>query len=266
MIIIDVRRDPSFPRHPSKQLRQRDVGELKGVCIHHVAGGDNFQAMASYHVRAKGAPGAPYTFGIDYRGRIWLFHDLDRATWSQGGRTVPDSDHDGTVERADGEGRANTYYLAIVLGGSFHSRYNDTGEQPRAAQILALSALVGVLLGDEAVLEQVGPDFPEGLPGALGHLGWRDVYGHHDFGKVACPGDAIGHVLDALNATDPRVIHHKAAEWQKALVQLGFEPGPIDGAWGMRSREALEHFQGAHELPLTGHRDPQTAARLFSLI
>ncbi len=265
MRIHDVRRDPSFPRHESKTFRRREVADLKGLCVHHVAGGDNFRAMASYHVRGKDGPGAPYTFGIDYEGGIWLFHDLDRATWSQGGRTVPDADHDGAVEWEDGLKRANTYYLAIVLGGSFHSRYNDTGEQPRAAQVLALSALLGVLLGDQAVLEQVGGDFPEELRGALGHLGWRDVYGHHDFGKVACPGDTVGTLLNALNATDPRVTHHKATEWQRALDAADCDPGPVDGRWGMRSREALERFQAKHDLPLTGHRDPQTAARLFSL-
>lgn len=41
-------------------------------------------------------------------------------------------------------------------------------------------------------------------------------------------------------------------ETQKALVRLGFDPGPIDGAMGASTRRAIRTYQQAQGLPVTG--------------
>jgi hypothetical protein len=50
--------------------------------------------------------------------------------------------------------------------------------------------------------------------------------------------------------------------YQTALQQLGFDPGPIDGIAGPRTRAAVEAFQCAEELSVDGIVGPQTRARL----
>lgn len=39
---------------------------------------------------------------------------------------------------------------------------------------------------------------------------------------------------------------------QKLLAAQGYEPGPIDGFYGPRTRAAVERFETAHGLPVTG--------------
>jgi hypothetical protein len=51
---------------------------------------------------------------------------------------------------------------------------------------------------------------------------------------------------------------------QAALLYAGFDPGPIDGVVGRRTRAALRAFQAQHGLPQTGERDGVTEARLFA--
>lgn len=49
---------------------------------------------------------------------------------------------------------------------------------------------------------------------------------------------------------------------QAALLYLGFDPGPIDGFRGRRTRSALIAFQERFSLPDTGELDPETEGRL----
>jgi peptidoglycan hydrolase-like protein with peptidoglycan-binding domain len=41
-------------------------------------------------------------------------------------------------------------------------------------------------------------------------------------------------------------------ETQKALVRLGYDPGPIDGVAGANTRAAIEAYQTANGLLVTG--------------
>lgn len=59
-------------------------------------------------------------------------------------------------------------------------------------------------------------------------------------------------------ALDPRFVR----DAQRALHDLGYEPGPIDGILGMRTRAALVRYQQAKGLPTTGWLDTETMARL----
>lgn len=49
---------------------------------------------------------------------------------------------------------------------------------------------------------------------------------------------------------------------QQALRDLGYEPGPIDGVLGPRTRTALMRYQHAEGLPATGRLDTETLVRL----
>ena len=49
---------------------------------------------------------------------------------------------------------------------------------------------------------------------------------------------------------------------QAALSAQGFDPGPADGVFGLRTREALRGWQRAHGLQATGYLDQEAAERL----
>jgi len=52
------------------------------------------------------------------------------------------------------------------------------------------------------------------------------------------------------------------AEAQRRLAQLGFDPGPADGAMGQRTANALRAFQRERGLDVTGRLDAATAEQL----
>ncbi len=49
---------------------------------------------------------------------------------------------------------------------------------------------------------------------------------------------------------------------QERLTELGYQPGPIDGLWGPRTREAVEDFQRDNRLKITGELDTRTFEKL----
>ena len=49
---------------------------------------------------------------------------------------------------------------------------------------------------------------------------------------------------------------------QQTLSRLGYDPGVADGAYGPRTRQALEAFQQAQQLPVTGVLDTPTLQAL----
>jgi curli biogenesis system outer membrane secretion channel CsgG len=53
------------------------------------------------------------------------------------------------------------------------------------------------------------------------------------------------------------------AEAQRRLAELGFDPGPADGAMGQRTANALRAYQRERGLDVTGRLDAATAAQLM---
>jgi len=51
-------------------------------------------------------------------------------------------------------------------------------------------------------------------------------------------------------------------EARRALRDLGYHPRPIDGVFGPQMRMALEKYQLAEKLPVTGQLDAETMERL----
>ena len=54
------------------------------------------------------------------------------------------------------------------------------------------------------------------------------------------------------------------ADVQRALQQAGFDPGPIDGQMGRRTRRALKSFQSANNLKPTGEVNAETWEALLA--
>jgi Putative peptidoglycan binding domain len=82
-------------------------------------------------------------------------------------------------------------------------------------------------------------------------------------GSPGGPGGACGatHAASALPAgatSQPRFIR----EAQRALEELGYRPGPIDGVVGPRTRGALVRYQRSERIPVTGYLDAETMVRL----
>lgn len=69
------------------------------------------------------------------------------------------------------------------------------------------------------------------------------------------------HALSAPPAgatAEPRFIR----EAQRALGELGFRPGPVDGVVGRKTRDALARYQRSQKIPVTGSLDTETMVRL----
>lgn len=54
------------------------------------------------------------------------------------------------------------------------------------------------------------------------------------------------------------------AALQRRLKAAGFDPGPVDGDYGPLTRKAVQRYQRAHNLPVTGHVDGGTAGHLVN--
>jgi len=51
---------------------------------------------------------------------------------------------------------------------------------------------------------------------------------------------------------------------QETLVEKGFDPGPIDGVWGAKTKSGVMKFQESEGLLASGELDEQTKKRLFA--
>jgi peptidoglycan hydrolase-like protein with peptidoglycan-binding domain len=66
----------------------------------------------------------------------------------------------------------------------------------------------------------------------------------------------------AQSGQQEAAIHEDTRQVQQALKDAGFEPGPVDGILGPRTREALRNFQTANNLQATGEVNQDTLAAL----
>ncbi|MFC3119514.1 peptidoglycan-binding protein [Jhaorihella thermophila] len=60
----------------------------------------------------------------------------------------------------------------------------------------------------------------------------------------------------------PRSDRTRVAQIQSRLTQLGYDPGPVDGVMGQRTRRAILAFQRDYGLTQSGSADAATAAAL----
>ena len=222
-------------RHETKRFSKRNLSEIKGGVFHHTAGRDNPVNTAVYHVGPNhvsetGCPALLYTFYIRMNGEIWWANDLEETTWSQGGHGSPVS---GTS--------ANTNFIAICFGGDFDS----TTHQGRNIGPTFFQLHAGLALWSHLTGENNSPEIPEELFGRL-RCPVEALYGHHMFGKPACPGTVLQTVVDSVRSYLPSTGSLDTdKDWQQALIDLGYDLGTYgaDGVWGSVSRAALTQFQ-----------------------
>lgn len=239
MNIVDVR--TSLPRHPTAKFATRRRSDIRGVVFHQALGGGDVRAIAGYHTSpechlapGKGAPGICYTFYVGTDGTVYRCHDYEVVTWSQGGGQSP-------VEGT----RGNHNFLAVCFQGDFPGE-GWAGKADPSPEQLAVAAELWHHLRLELNLEP------------------RALFGHHDFGKPACPGVKLKALIEKIR-TEPDVLApltpHTVEGWQRALVLLGASI-EVDGDWGPKSHAALVAFQSSQGMPRTGQHDPLTAAKV----
>lgn len=242
MIFKDIRTE--LPQHATKRFNQRLISGIVGGVVHHTAGRDNPYNTAAYHVgpnhvSESGCPGLLYTFYISLDGVTYWCNDIRDITWSQGGHGSP-------VPGTD----ANTHFIAIVCGGDFSK------SEPTFAQMLSLLSLWGHLTGHSKWSEM-----PDELHGVL-KCSVNALYGHHNFGKPACPGLTLTTMVDAIRSHYQVRRLNSDAEWQQVLNAAGY-PLEVDGIWGPLSKAALVEFQRDNGLVVDGIRGPLTEAALL---
>lgn len=207
-----------------------------------------------------------YTFFIDKEGTVFLCNDLEAKTWSIGG--APPFPIKGKAKAS-----SNAHFLSVVVGGSFNSRHNRTGEEPTLEQVLALMMLISTLTqggsmngcpfeaseSDQATVRGY-------VHGALSHLSSADLYGHFDFGKGACPADTLEGLIRAIRSQGRPIRESSRIEsvhdWQARLKELGFYDSKVDGLWGPMSRKALISFEESVGLRPQGVRSDRVREAL----
>lgn len=191
----------------------------------------------------RGFPGVPYTYVVPTRpalqnGKFVVYrcNDDDWITWHTRGH--------------------NADAVGIAFCGNFASRHAPKAST-RDVDDTAFDA------GTSFILDYLLPR--HGLTG-------KDIRGHFDAGKAACPGDQLEawvreqrgeHVDWALpdGPEDDRPLD----TWEQrqiALAALGFDVGVIDGVWGFDTRGGLEAFQEHAGLVVDGVWGPLSERHL----
>jgi peptidoglycan hydrolase-like protein with peptidoglycan-binding domain len=83
-------------------------------------------------------------------------------------------------------------------------------------------------------------------------------------GLLISPVVAEAHGARRARSYDEASTHAQVRQAQMRLRAVGYDPGPIDGHLGPRTRAALRAYQRAHGLPRTGTLDRATAHALLA--
>jgi peptidoglycan hydrolase-like protein with peptidoglycan-binding domain len=74
--------------------------------------------------------------------------------------------------------------------------------------------------------------------------------------------DKLSHARDKVRARTGSDTMNDTRAAQQALKTEGFDPGPVDGRMGPRTRAALSDYQRKNDLPVTGMLDDATKVKL----
>lgn len=195
----------------------------------------------------RGWPAIPYTFVVPAipaleDGRLVVYR-----IWSDTWRTW----HTGGVH--------NSHGVAVCVGGWYASRRDTLAsqarERPTEEAVAALDGLVDYLAQRYSLVLK---------PGSL--------LAHREAGGTACPGDFLeswvrvkrGEAPLAKPPSGPKDMRDLSTvrALQEALVELGYDPGKVDGLMGPRTANALRAFQRRGGLLADGVLGPLTEAAL----
>ena len=82
-----------------------------------------------------------------------------------------------------------------------------------------------------------------------------------DYGEGA-PVEVLPPKTPIIRLTEPPMKGTLIRDIQRALLAKGFDPGPIDGSYGILSQGAVVAFQATNGLPIDGEIGPNTAKAL----
>jgi localization factor PodJL len=71
-------------------------------------------------------------------------------------------------------------------------------------------------------------------------------------------GSGMARTAQEPAAPAPRFVR----EAQRTLLELGYQPGPVDGVVGPKTKDALAKYQRSERIQSTGRLDSETMARL----
>jgi len=74
--------------------------------------------------------------------------------------------------------------------------------------------------------------------------------------------EKFAHAKDKMRSANDHAAVADTRAAQQALKTQGFDPGPIDGRMGPRTRAALNDYQRKNDLPVTGMLDDATMTKL----
>jgi len=100
--------------------------------------------------------------------------------------------------------------------------------------------------------DETGTPLPKGSPQS----------GTVDMGSSGANGTGSQSGTDSSNSMSRRGSAGNIKEAQQALKNKGYDPGPVDGVMGAKTKEAIKSFQNASNLQATGTLDAQTADKL----
>jgi hypothetical protein len=251
-----------------KPFGVRDPRKIDTVIVHKSgangpAGFEGCRSTMSFVVYHRGWEGAAYTFWISQRPD---YDDKNRIVVY---RMQPDN-----VRSWHTGGRMNKVGIGIGVQGNYDSDWDllanglpKIDKQPSPEQMIALELLLDYLHDRYNI--QYGK-FDDGSDYGL--------TGHWEHGKLCCPGDALrayvvqrrtGKIERGFKIPSPALPEHNqkevdpyrfsSKEYQTALKLLGYNPGPIDGIVGEKTRAALERFQRTEGLNVDGWYGHNTA-------
>jgi hypothetical protein len=233
--ILDWRHTLPWNAHYHGQWpHTRTPDDIVGICIHHSASqNQHIERVNDYHIgpnhiSPRGCPHICYTWVVsNEHDAPVLCNPPEGISWAQGDPSKA--------------GDENKHLVSICVLGNFKGPANrGDAEQPTQRQWQALSVAAH-------------------LTREWFHLSNRGTFGHADFKKPQCPGDALYFWVRAQRAKVMGLAD--AAAWQHALVNDDPTCLPrfgIDGTWGEEAKAALVAYQRKHGLELTACRDPFT--------
>jgi osmotically inducible lipoprotein OsmB len=142
--------------------------------------------------------------------------------------------------------------LVIVGCGNLPAERALSGSAIGAGTGAIVGAVTGVTVATGALLGAGAGALVGGLTSAE----------HLNFGEPAWKRGA-GAPLSVIG-TDPPITTQVINSIQTSLNRLGYDAGPVDGIYGVRTQRAIRAYQRDHELRESGRASPELADHLWS--
>lgn len=208
------------------QWKKRTAEDIQGVVFHQTLGNTTLENVAKYHtgpqshINPGGVHSIAYTIGIRKNGEICVMNNIEDVTWSQGmkGNTIDE----------------NKCFIGVVCEGLF-------------SWDSAITTHEGQKVG-EPTREQMNSVIKVWNHLAnIFNLDIKDIYGHIDWGKPACPGTTIMGIVTSIRTEYNFESINNKREILRFLKEFGYpdvrtfqqERGLApDGAWGPKTTTA----------------------------